>query len=291
VRVWYSHDFDNKELWRNAAEFTTSKGHVAGLLMERTGEGEGKICIFFDPEVPDGLKIVFIEYVHQHLHKCAHDVQRERQYLCNNCNTPVKNREVVLQQLEDKINFIFCVRCGKKIPLIDHIEQRLGTDTVAAKVHAMDQKANQELDNQAKEQILIGHMMAICGEANQIFKPNVMFDYGIDGEVEFKYNNGKASGKKIYVQLKSGAAYLRQRKRDDKLIFDLKNDRHLEYWGSQPVDVYLVVRDADEVIRWLNMTEYLKKRKSKKSKQIVFDGELLDAKAILRLRDDLVGSM
>ncbi|MCH8901716.1 MAG: hypothetical protein IIC88_05400 [Chloroflexi bacterium] len=27
----------------------------------------------------------------------------------------------------------------------------------------------------------IGHMMAITGEANQIFRPVTMFDYGIDG--------------------------------------------------------------------------------------------------------------
>lgn len=76
----------------------------------------------------------------------------------------------------------------------------------------MDEMATRELDTQALEQILIGHMMAIAGEANQIFRPVTMFDYGIDGEVEFKDNDGKASGKKIYVQLKSGNSYLRTRK-------------------------------------------------------------------------------
>ena len=39
-----------------------------------------------------------------------------------------------------------------------------------------------------------------------------MFDFGIDGEVEFKDNDGKASGKRIYIQLKSGNSYLRTRK-------------------------------------------------------------------------------
>ena len=39
-------------------------------------------------------------------------------------------------------------------------------------------------------------MMAIAGEANQIFRPVTMFDHGIDGEVEFKDNDGKASGRK-----------------------------------------------------------------------------------------------
>jgi hypothetical protein len=167
---------------------------------------------------------------------------------------------------------------------MDHIEQRLASDPVARKVFAMDKTAGQELDNQALEQILIGHMMAICGEANQIFRPVSRFDYGIDGEVEFKNKKGKPSGKKIYVQLKSGRSHLRERKHDQKLVFDVKKERHLEYWLDQPVDVYLVIRDETETIRWMNVTQYLKTRKNKKSKQIVFDGEKLDASAIQRVR-------
>ncbi|MCP4618445.1 MAG: hypothetical protein GY844_18670, partial [Bradyrhizobium sp.] len=31
VRLWYSRVFDNRELWRNAAEFMTSKGQIAGM--------------------------------------------------------------------------------------------------------------------------------------------------------------------------------------------------------------------------------------------------------------------
>ena len=74
----------------------------------------------------------------------------------------------------------------QKIPLKDHIELRLQTDPVAKQILFMEEQASIELDNQAREQILIGHMLAICGEANQIFRPTSMFDYGIDGEVEFK---------------------------------------------------------------------------------------------------------
>jgi hypothetical protein len=62
----------------------------------------------------------------------------------------------------------------------------------------------------------------------------------------------------------------------------------LEYWQNQPVDVYLFIRDAEEVIRWMNVTEYLKKRREKESKQIVFEGEKLDAAALLRVREYLV---
>jgi Domain of unknown function (DUF4365) len=78
---------------------------------------------------------------------------------------------------------------------------------------------------------------------------------------------------------------LRQRQRDQKDIFDVKNPRHLTYWTTQPCDVYLVIRDSAETIRWLNVSAYLKTRRNKQSKQITFDGEKLDAPAIWRLRD------
>ena len=178
------------------------------------------------------------------------------------------------------------------MPFVDFIEQRLKSDPVARKILAMDETATRELDTQALEQILIGHMMAIAGEANQIFRPVTMFDHGIDGEVEFKDNDGKASGKRIYIQLKSGNSYLRTRKGDGSEVFDVKDDRHLEYWINQPADVYLVIRQTDElsgqqVIRWMNVTRYLKDRKDKTSRQIVFTGERLDRHAVEKLRDRL----
>ncbi|OYV08263.1 MAG: hypothetical protein CG443_520, partial [Methanosaeta sp. ASP1-1] len=177
-----------------------------------------------------------------------------------------------------------------KVELIDFIEQRLKSDPVARKILAMEEAATQQLDTQALEQILIGHMMAVCGEANQVFRPVSMSDYGIDGEVEFRDNDGRPSGKKIYVQLKSGNSYLRTRRRDGREVFDVKNDRHLEYWMGQPVDVYLVVRQTYErtgveAIRWMNVTRYLKDRKDKKSRQIIFEGEALNMQAVWKLRD------
>jgi hypothetical protein len=104
-------------------------------------------------------------------------------------------------------------------------------------------------------------------------------------------SHGRASGKKIYVQLKSGNSYLSTRKADGKEVFDVKNDRHLEYWVNQPVDVYLIIRQTDETsgeeaIRWMNVTRYLKARKDKQSRQIVFQGEKLDMASVWKVRDE-----
>lgn len=290
VRLWYSQEFAHRELWRNAAEFASAKGHTLGLLIQKEGDGAATISLYFDVGVPDELKVLFIEYVHRHLARYACDVARDRRYLCPDCNKPVTDHDEVRKRLAAEKDFIYCQGCDGKVPLIDFIEQRLKSDLVARKILAMDQTATRELDTQALEQILIGHMMAVAGEANQIFRPVTMLDQGIDGEVEFKDNDGKASGKRIYIQLKSENSYLRSRKGDGTEVFDVKNDRHLEYWINQPVDVYLVIRQTDEtsgqeVIRWMNVTRYLKARNDKKSRQIIFAGEKLDMEAVWRIRD------
>nr|VFK59649.1 MAG: protein of unknown function (DUF4365) [Candidatus Kentron sp. TUN]VFK68073.1 MAG: protein of unknown function (DUF4365) [Candidatus Kentron sp. TUN] len=301
VRLWYSYEFDHKELWRNAAEFQSSRGQLLGLKIDnRQGEGEATISLFFDPKTPDELKVNFIGYVHRHLAKYASGVTRDRRYVCPACETPVTNLGAVRRRMEKGKEFITCQECDERVPFLDFIEEWLKSDSVAQKILEMEEAATKELDTQSLEQILIGHMMTVCGEANQIFRPVTMFDYGIDGEVEFKDHHGKASGKKIYVQLKSGNSYLRTRK-DGREVFDVKKDRHLDYWVSQPVDVYLVIRQTDEemagikdrddrgTIRWMNVTRYLKAREDKESRQIIFHGEELNTAAVLKVRESILG--
>jgi len=291
VRLWYSQEFKHRELWRNAAEFASPKDFALGLKIDqKQGEGNATISLYFDVEVPDDLKAIFIEYVHRHLAKYGCEVTRIRRYVCLHCGKAVKDLDAVQKRLADKKTFIYCQDCDEKVELLDFLEQRLKSDPVARKILAMEAITTRELDTQALEQILIGHMMAIAGEANQIFRPVTMFDHGIDGEVEFKDDDGRASGKKIYIQLKSGNSYLRTRKSDSREIFDVSNEHHLNYWVNQPVDVYLVIRQTDEVsreqvIRWMNVTRFLETRSDKTSRQIIFDGEKLDMDAMWRVRD------
>ena len=81
-------------------------------------------------------------------------------------------------------------------------------------------------------------------------------------------------------QLKSGDSHLRLRQTDGKLIFDVQNPRHLDYWQSQPCDVWLVLRDGHGTILWMNITQYLRDRPNKTCLQIEFDGSPLTASAI-----------
>ena len=57
------------------------------------------------------------------------------------------------------------------------------------------------------------------------------------------------------------------------------------------MDVYLVIRqtykmNGVEEIRWMNVTRYLKARKDKRSRQIIFTGEKLDMEAVRKVWDE-----
>jgi hypothetical protein len=145
------------------------------------------------------------------------------------------------------------------------------------------------LDAQSRELILVGHAFAIAGEAGQIFRQYSNSDHGIDGEIEFKDDGGNASGKRVYLQLKSGDSYLRHRQRDNADIFDISNPHWAEYWISQAYPVMLVIRTSDGEIRWMNVSEYLKEKKQSGEwpvKQIVFDGEPFTAINLRKMREE-----
>ncbi|HNG32899.1 MAG TPA: DUF4365 domain-containing protein, partial [Blastocatellia bacterium] len=121
-------------------------------------------------------------------------------------------------------------------------------------------------------------------EAGQIYRGYTNSDHGIDGEIEFKNDQGQATGQRLYLQLKSGDSYLTTRKRDGAEVFQIKNERWAQYWQSQAYPVLLVIRTSDGEIRWMDVSEYLR-RAQQPVKQIVFSGERFDVMSVRRWRD------
>lgn len=172
------------------------------------------------------------------------------------------------------------------------IEEKSTSEEFQRRVCELEELATLAIDNESRELILIGHAFAIAGEAGQIFRPTPNSDWGIDGEIEFKDNEGKASGKRLYLQLKSGDSYLHQHKGNGAEIFTIKNERHAEYWQQQAYPVMLVIRTSDGTIRWMDVSEYLKRESDggkKVVKQVVFKGEPFTAIDLRRLRDTVLG--
>jgi len=287
VRLSYSTAFKCDQLWKDAADFKTHGGRRVGLAMTKKSEGKAEIVVYFDVGVPDDTKVLFIKYVHEHLLARAQpreEVTRVRTYVCPHCDEPIENRQVIKKRLELGKTDILCGMCERRVELIDLIEQKFSSDKFMRVVREMDERAKINLDNESRELILAGHAMAIAGEAGQIYRIVAEPDWGIDAEIEFKNELGKASGKRVYLQLKSGDSYLYQRMHDDKEIFTIKNPRHAEYWLSQAYPVMLVIRTSDGKIRWMNVTNYLRKH-CKDTKQVIFDGEPFTAPNVAKMRD------
>jgi small GTP-binding protein len=287
VRLHHTPAFEKDRLWRFAADFKTLSGKRVGLKMTKQGEGAAEISVYFEPGVPDDTKVTFIRYVHEHLKVKAQELVRLRNYVCTHCHTPVENRKTALERLNRGFKDIVCVLCENRVPLWDLIEEKFASEEFQRRVRELDEQARISIDNESKELILVGHAFAIAGEAGQIFRPTPNSDWGIDGEIEFKNRQGEASGRRVYLQLKSGNSYLQARKGDGKEIFTIKNSRQAEYWQGHAYPVMLVIRNSDGRIRWMNVTEYLR-RQPKKTKQVVFDGEPFTALSVVRLRDRLL---
>lgn len=137
------------------------------------------------------------------------------------------------------------------------------------------------IDNESRELQLVGEITALVGEAGHIFRPTANSDWGIDGEIEFKDRDENASGRRVYVQLKSGDSYLVQRSRDGAEVFSVKNRRHVQYWQQHAYPVMLVIRQSSGLIRWMDVSAYLKKVGA--TRQIIFCGELVTVQSIRQL--------
>ena len=291
VRLSCSDTFEKDQLWKDAADFTTPEGKRVGLAMHKRTEGAATIVVYFESGTPDDTKVTFIKYVHEHLLAKARpreSVTRVRTYVCPDCNRPLENAQAIQVRLEMKKKDIGCGFCDFRVPLFDLIEEKFASDEFSRRVRKMDEQAGINLDNESLELILVGHAFATVAEAGHIFRPTANSDWGVDGEIEFKDAQGNASGRRLYLQLKSGDSYLRKRRRDDAEVFDIRKKRQAEYWVSQPSPVMLVIRTSDGKIRWMNITEYLQ-RHGVDTKQVVFEGEAFTAANVARMRDVVLG--
>lgn len=311
VRLHHDPMIKNEELWRYAADFRTLTGKQLGVKLTRLGEGAGELDVYFDPAIPIEERIIFSKFVHEHVMQKGQDVVRLRHYVCSHCGTEVGNRNVAMKRLNDwlearpsdagfmkrflgsghsgDIPKMLCAACEKRFPLWDEMEQYFASTEAQQRVHELQKQSEIILDNESKGRALVGEVISTVALAGQFCREFTVSDHGIDMEIEFKNDDGEATGQKLYLQLKSGDSYLHERKRDGSEIFRIKNARDAEYWQQQTFPVLLVIRTADGEVRWMEIRDYLKCGEGKKVMQIVFEGERFDVMSVRRWRDRILG--
>ncbi|MFN2506613.1 MAG: DUF4365 domain-containing protein [Acidimicrobiales bacterium] len=148
------------------------------------------------------------------------------------------------------------------------------------------------LDNESRERRLVGDVYSMVASAGQIAREFAVGDHGIDIEIEFKNDDGAATGKKLYLQLKSGDSHLRHRMYDDARLFRIRKPRHADYWANQMFPVMLVVRGSSGAIEWAEIREPLLRQRETgpwPPKEIRFFGVPFDVRSIRQWRDRALG--
>jgi len=310
VRLHHTKSFQQDQLWRYAADFKTLTGKHLGIKLTRRALGVGELDVYFDPAISVEEKIIFSRYIHEHLLQKGLDVVRLRHYVCQNCGTTVGNREVAMRRLEGWLErkaagggaktmpgdtespTIICTECEERIPLWDELEQWFTRAEIREQVRDLQEQVAIVLDNASKERTLVGEVISTVALAGQISREFNVSDHDIDMEIEFKDNAGEPTGKKLYLQLKSGDSSLRKRQRDDAELFAIRDERHARYWMAQPFPVLLLIRSSGREVRWMEVRDYLKRASNngrKAVRQIVFDGERFDVMSVRRWRDKVLG--
>lgn len=293
VRLHHTKAFDSTDLWKSAADFRTQTGAALGFTLVRETEGTSRLEVYFEPGVDPNSRVLFLRYVHDHLAQHAQSVVRLRHYSCGDRNCDAYGQAFAIQAKIDQAlapggkGKVFCPDCGQPILLRDVIEEKFNSDAVRESVREMQRESQMVIDNESRELMAVHHTGFIVAEAGQIYRGYTNSDHGVDGEIEFKDDQGRASGKRLYVQLKSGDSYLKKRQSDDAEIFQIKNPRWADYWQRHAYTVMLVVRTSDGEIRWMDVSSYLRRESAggKTIKQIVFEGERLDVMSVRRWRD------
>jgi WD40 repeat protein len=297
VRLHHTVAFQSTDLWKSAADFKTQTGTKLGFTLTKEAEGSSRLEVYFEPDVDGNSRVLFLRYVHDHLMQHAQNVARLRRYFCGD-----KKCDAFGQAFGDQAKIakaltpggkgkVFCPDCGKPILLRDVIEEKFDSPVVKEQVREMQSEGQAVIDNESRELLAVHHTGFIVAEAGQIYRGYTNSDHGIDGEIEFKDDQGRASGKRLYVQLKSGDSYLKKRRSDGADVFQIKNPRWADYWQQQAYTVMLVIRTSDGEIRWMDVSAYLKRENAggKTVRQIVFEGERLDVMAVRRWREKLLG--
>jgi GTPase SAR1 family protein len=256
VRLVYSGAFTKHDLWKNAAEFTTAGGHVYGFVMNRpqSGEGIGEIKVFFEKEISDDQRILFLRFIHEHLKKKAADVEREREYVCPACEAQVARARIKRRQAASQTD-VACDDCNHLIPLKDLVEKQFEEDGFLRRVQELDRTAGIRLDNESLRIRLTGHAAAIAYEAGQIYHGRVWPELGIDGKIEFKDDAGRPSGRRVGLYFATDDLFNFWRQQipaaDQPLSESLVPIDVYEKWKCLDADVFMVLA-ADDTILWFN---------------------------------------
>jgi WD40 repeat protein/class 3 adenylate cyclase len=125
VRLSRSGIFGKKDMWKNAATYTTITDGVYGMALREIDEGRGELVLFFDGAAGKDLQRVFEEYVFAHLRRRAlsETVERRRAVICAVCGFAL-SQQLIRLRTERGFDWLDCPVCNNHIPIVERAQQK-----------------------------------------------------------------------------------------------------------------------------------------------------------------------
>ena len=98
----------------------------------------------------------------------------------------------------------------------------------------------------AELEAVVGEVISTVALAGQISRELIASDLGVDIEIEFKDDANDATGQMLFLQLKSGDSYLRERKSDGDGFSLPRIAGDPEFRGRSPLDGSARLAEARE---------------------------------------------
>jgi small GTP-binding protein len=309
VKLAGSDSFQLKELWRDAADFTTLVGdHHMGVKLVRESGSNGDINVYFGTGVTEQEQVIFANYIHAHLAAACEDTTRLRHYVCPRCGASKGNPDVLIKKLLAKKQEADteCDGCGERFLLWDALEKKFADAEVRRQVETLRADDLAKVDARRRWKLLVLDVGARITSANQKwYEVPQEDDNGIDLVVEFTDDDGNAIGKGLCLQLKAGNSHLTVRN-DGVEVFEIKDSAVIHTWMNQRYPVMLVIGTFSEEnkpptkdriefadVRWMEVTSVVRRASKNGTKpidRIEFAGERLDLSSIRRWRDTVVAN-
>ncbi|MBW4472572.1 MAG: TIR domain-containing protein [Stenomitos rutilans HA7619-LM2] len=173
VRLSHSGLFKKRDMWKNAAIFTTHSGSSCGMLLHQIEDGRAELTLFFDESTSEEMRFQFEEYVNTYLQRqvSLESFRRKRIFVCLECSTPVTEQQVKMRR-ERGFDWIRCNVCDFKVSLLDR-EARLtnphlssdaeasngNVDAATLAVAEIDQAADTKRDRETAASVLQGKIV------------------------------------------------------------------------------------------------------------------------------------
>ncbi|MBN2442258.1 MAG: toll/interleukin-1 receptor domain-containing protein, partial [Spirochaetales bacterium] len=133
VSLIHSVPFRKKDLFKNAALFTGTRGGECGFSVEfpdKSNDARGKLTVFFDDKAEKECQLTFLRYVNKQLEKLAlkDSVQRERIFQCPEDGLIISPEAVNRRKARGETTVI-CADCGAHLPMDDLLEETIKEDS------------------------------------------------------------------------------------------------------------------------------------------------------------------